>query len=347
MRKYILISLTILIIFGMLNTGAYAADPKLAQTGFQFLSIPTDARAVAMGEAFTAVPANSMSIFYNPANISFMSSFIDLTLSQNQWIADINHYSGSIAFRPWQGRYGVFAFSVLSVDYGEFLGTIVDPSTDKGYLETGNFSPSAYAAGIAYSKNLTDRFGFGLHLKYVSQDLGSSRIPSPDRDPGDPDDLRTTTKSYSEGVMAFDFGTIYRTGFKSLAFGMSVQNFSQEVRFESEGFQLPLVFNIGISMDMVDVLMPDSKSHSLLIAVDANHPRAAPEQLKIGGEYSFMNIIALRLGYHSDVDERDVSFGIGLRKDFGRKGGRIALDYAYTPFGIFDNVQRFSFSLSL
>lgn len=347
MRKYILISLAILTIFGVLNTRTYAAEPKLAQTGFQFLSVHPDARGVAMGEALTALPGYSISIFYNPANIAFTEAFLDFSLNQNKWIADINHYSGSMAFLPWKGRYGVFAFSFLSVDYGEFLGTDVDPTSEKGYIDTGTFSPTAYAVGVAYSKALSDRFGFGVHLKYVSQDLGSSLIPSPDRDPGNPNDLNTITKSYSEGVLAFDFGTIYRTGFKSLAFGMSVQNFSREVRFESEGFQLPLVFNIGISMDMFDWIMPDSKIHSFVLAVDANHPRDTREQLKIGGEYLLMDILALRFGYHSNVDERDVSFGVGLKKDFGNSGGRIAIDYAYTPFGVFDNVQRFSFSLSL
>jgi len=346
MRKYILISLVILTIFGMLNSKTYAAQTKWAQTGFQFLGVNSDARAVAMGEAFTAVAGNSMSIFYNPANIGFMKSFLDFSLNQNQWIADINYYSGSIAFRPWQGRYGVMAFSVLSVDYGEFIGAIPvpNPLTGKDYTETGNFSPSAFSVGAAFSKALTDRFSFGIHLKYASQDLGSSFIPAPDRDPGSDERI---SKSYSEGVLAFDFGTIYKTGYKSLAFGMSVQNFSQEVTYESEGFQLPLVFNIGISMDLTDWIIPDNKTHSFLLAVDANHPRAAPEQLKIGGEYSFLNIIALRAGYNSNVSERDVSFGVGLKKDFGSSGGKIALDYAYTPFGVFDNVQRFSFNLSL
>lgn len=348
MRKYRLISLAILTIFGILTTRTYADQPKLAQTGFQFLSVHPDARGSAMGEALTAVPGYSVSVFYNPANISFIESVLDFSLNRNKWIFEINHYSGSMAYRPWQGRYGVFAVSFLSVDYGEFLGTIVDPNSDKGYQDTGTFSPSAYAVGIAYSKALSDRFGFGVHLKYTSQDLGSSLIPSADRDPGDPTSLGTITKSYSEGVLAFDFGTIYKTGFKSLAFGMSVQNFAREVRYESEGFQLPLVFNIGISMNMFDIFMPDSKVHSLLLTVDANHPRAQREQLKIGGEYSVLNILALRFGYNSNIENgRDVSFGLGLKKDFGRQGGRIAIDYAYTPFDVFENIQRFSFSLSL
>jgi hypothetical protein len=214
-------------------------------------------------------------------------------------------------------------------------------SVSIGYRDTGIFSPSAFAVGLAYSNVLSDRFSFGVHVKYASQDLGSALVEDPDSE------TCSGSKSYSEGVIAFDFGTIYRTGFKSLAFAMSVQNFSREVRFESEGFQLPLVFNIGISMDMMDIISPDTEDHSFVLAVDANHPRAAPEQVMIGGEYIFMNVLALRAGYHHNVDEHDISLGAGLQLEYGDRGGRIALDYAYTPFGIFDYVQRFTFKFSL
>lgn len=320
---------------------AQAAEPKLAQTGFQFLSVPTNARVAALGRAFTAMYGGSMSIVYNPSVMAFNPARFDLSLSQNNWIADIKHVAGSFSYRPARGRWGTFGVSLMSVDYGEFLGTIVDPSSESGYQETGNFSPSAFAVGLAYANALSDRFSFGVHVKYASQDLGSAPVSDSQSGTG------FRTKNYSEGVIAFDFGTIYRTGFKSLAFAMSVQNFSQEVRFESEGFQLPLVFNIGISMDMMDAISPDNEKHAFIVAIDANHPRAASEQIMIGGEYIFLNALALRAGYHHNVDERDISFGAGLQLEYGDRGGRIALDYAYTPFGIFDNVQQFTFTFSL
>ncbi len=316
-----------------------AAEPKLAQTGFQFLSVPTDARVAALGEAFTAMNGGAMSVFYNPAMMALSPAYMDFSLSYNKWIADIVHYSGSIAFRPSNGRYGTFAISMLSIDYGEFIGTAVDGSVTSGYRDTKNFSPSAYSFGLGYAQQLSEQFAFGAHIKYTGQDLTSSLIP-------DPEGGENISKSYSEGVLAFDFGTIYKTGFRSLAFGMSVRNFSEEVRFESEGFQLPLIFNIGISMDVADLFVAENSPHSLIFAADVNHPRAAPEQVMFGAEYMFMDIFALRAGYHSDVDERDVSFGTGISFDYGDRGGRIALDYAYTPFGVFDNVQRFSFNFA-
>lgn len=340
MKKNILIFLLSILVLHLYQPVSYAADDKLAQTGFQFLSIATDARAAAMGGAFTAVPGNSSSIFFNPANMASMNSFADMSLSQNKWIADINHYSGCLAFSPVNGHYGVFALSVLSVDYGEFLGTEVDATADKGYRDTGTFSPTAYAIGIGYARALTDRFSVGGHIRYVNQKLGNSILPV-----GDVADGITTDVDNKVDVVAFDFGTIYRTGFKSLVFGMSVRNFAQEVKFETEGFQLPLTFNIGIAMNVFDFFKENNDMHSLLVSVDALHPRAYSERINIGAEYWFKEMFALRSGYNYNYDERGITAGFGFKLTFGNHN--LAIDYAYTPFGIFDNVQRMSFRLSL
>ena len=344
MNKKASIILVVITALGINSTTGYGAEPKLAQTGFQFLSVSSEARAAAMGEAFTAIAAQSNSVFYNPANIARMKSRFDFALNANNWIADIQYLSGALAFNPKHGLYGSFTINMLFVDYGEFLGTVVNPNKESGYDDTGTFTPSSYSIGIAYSKMLSDRFAFGINAKYASQTLGNSFIP----DPSDPSNIDAASlKENSEGVMAFDFGTIYLTGFKSLAFGMSVRNFSSQVKYEQEGFQLPLVFNIGLAMDILDLTSVDHNVHKFLLTVDATHPRAAPEQLKIGGEYTLLGVLALRAGYLSNLDERGITAGIGLKKDFGRSGGRVALDYAYTPFGVFDNVQRFSFRISL
>ncbi|MBC8180780.1 PorV/PorQ family protein [candidate division KSB1 bacterium] len=339
-KRTLFIELSIVVLLLYLTAG-FAADKKLAQTGFQFLSITTDARASAMGSAFTAVPGKSSSIFFNPANMASISSFVDLSLSQNNWIADINHYAGSLAISPKGGHYGVIALSVMSVDYGEFLGTVVDATSEKGFRDTGSFAPTAYAFGIGYARALTDRFSVGGHVRYVSQKLGNSILPA--------DDFSSSglTKEVDNRVevMAFDFGTIYRTGFKSLVFGMSVRNFSQEVKYQTEGFQLPLTFNIGISMNVFDLFMEETDLHSLMVSIDALHPRAYSERINIGTEYWFKNMFALRCGYKNNYDERGLTAGFGFQLNLGKRN--LAVDYSYTPFGVFDMVQRMSFRLSM
>jgi hypothetical protein len=77
------------------------------------------------------------------------------------------------------------------------------------------------------------------------------------------------------------------------------------------------------------------------MSVDASHPRSYPEQLRVGFEYSFLETFYGRLGYVGNSDENNITYGFGLQK-FG-----FAIDYAYTPFGVFDNVQRFTIKFAL
>ncbi|PIP11712.1 MAG: DUF3308 domain-containing protein [bacterium (Candidatus Stahlbacteria) CG23_combo_of_CG06-09_8_20_14_all_40_9] len=326
MKKIFIIFIVPMVVNVLTTTSVYP-QKKLAQTGFQFLSVGSDARASAMGEAFTTVEGISNALFYNPAGMARVSSFIDVAASHNSWIADINHHAFSIALNPHRGRYGVFGISIMTVDYGEMQGTMVW-GNPQGYIDTEIFSPKAIAVGIGYARYLTDKFAVGGQVKQVAQSVGKSVIP----DEG--------VKKNLASAIAFDFGTIYRTGFKSLSLGMSVRNFSEEIKFEQEGFQLPLTFKIGLSMDAFDLFRDNPEKHSLLIIMDAVHPRSYPEYINLGSEYLFMDMFALRLGYISGHDEYGLTTGFGIQK-FG-----FALDYAYTPFGVFNSVHRFTVHLS-
>ena len=89
-------------------------------------------------------------------------------------------------------------------------------------------------------------------------------------------------------------------------------------------------------MDLLDIFMSDHKGHSLLVAIDAAHPRAYREYINMGMEYKFMNMLALRVGYVTSQDEYGLTAGFGVHQ-FG-----VSIDYAYTPFGVFGNVHRFT-----
>jgi hypothetical protein len=153
----------------------------------------------------------------------------------------------------------------------------------------------------------------------------------------------TSEKTLSTDLtpLAFDFGTQFKTGFKSLVFGMSVRNFSKEIKYVEEGFQLPLVFNLGISMNVLDFLEESPQNQSLYVSIDAGHYRSHPEQVKVGLDYRLLEVLSLRGGYVSNNDESGFSYGIGISY-FG-----LTFDYSYTPFGIFDNVQRMTARFTL
>ena len=141
-------------------------------------------------------------------------------------------------------------------------------------------------------------------------------------------------------AIAFDFGTIYETDWHGFSFGMSVRNFSDETQFSYDGFQLPLTFRIGGSLELLGFTPLADKSQSLVLALEALHPRSYPERMNIGLEYSFMRIANLRMGYLYNYDERGLTYGGGV------KIGPLSIDYALTPFGIFDNVSRVSIGIA-
>lgn len=307
---------------------------KLAQTGMKFVAVSTDPRAEGMGEAVTSLDGNSLSMFFNPAGMARLNSEVSASLGQVSWIADIKHIYASVAVSPFNGDYGVIGFNFRSVDYGQLDETIIDGNAN-GFLDLGTFSPSAYAFGIGYATALSDKFSIGGDINFVHQDLGSSIVSIDNAG-------NTTSRSEKQSVASFDFGLIYKTGYKSLAFGMDLRNFSRELTYEQESFQLPLTFRLGVSMNVLDLWDMSSNDQSLIVSADAAHPRDYREQLNVGLEYTFMQLLSLRGGYMFNNDETGFTAGLGVNHSFA--GVQVGLDYSYTPFGVFGNVQRISFS---
>lgn len=309
---------------------------KLAQTGMKFIAVPTDARAEGMGEAVTSLEGNSLSMFFNPAGMARLDALTSVSVGEVSWIADIKHVYASLAISPADGDYGVFGLNFRSVNYGNLDETILDGNAD-GFLDLGTFSPSAYTFGLGYAKALSDKFSVGGCVNFVHQDLGQSVVSISDAGV-------LTSKDEKQSVYSFDFGLIYKTGFKSLAFGMDLRNFSRELTYEQESFQLPLTFRLGISMNVLDMWDINSNEQALLVTVDATHPRDYKEQLSLGAEYTFLQLLSLRGGYMFNVDEAGLTAGLGVRQRIA--GVEARLDYSYTPYGVFTSVQRISFGFS-
>ena len=314
-----------------------AQQKKLAQTAMKFLSVSVDPRAAALGDALTAVDHGAASLFYNPSGMAWQETNLDIILGQTQWIAEINYSMGGLSFRPGSGRLGVIGFSFLMVDYGDLEETIRFDN-DQGFLDVGTFSPSAWSFGAGYARKLSDQFSVGVQFKWANQYLANSVT-------GIDAEGEYVRENIEEGVLADDFGVLYRTGFRSLNFAVSARNFAPEITFSEEGVALPLALNIGVSMNMMDLIDRGSNMHKLLLSVDATNPRDFSEQIKVGTEYTFLNTFTLRAGYVFPTDEQGISFGLGLKQSLRRFG--FGADYSYTDFGILSNVQRLAIRFSL
>lgn len=330
-----LLILLLIFIVGSIVIGQ--TNKKLAQTGLKFLNVASDPRAVAMGEAFTSVEGASTAMFFNPAGLARYSGSAHAAFGSTQWIAGINHMFASVALATPNNDYGVFGLTFQSVDYGDIIRTVRSSNAD-GFLEVGTFRPSAMAVGLGYARALSDRFSIGGRASYVFQDLGSG-FKSVDAN------ANPLKSDNTIDVLSFDFGMFYKTGYKSLNFAMSVRNFSKEIKYQKEGFQLPLMFRIGVSMNAMDFVSESSDADALLLTVDATNSRDYPETVNMGGEYIFFKTLAIRGGYMFGKDEQSYTAGLGLQQSI--EGIGIGIDYAYTPFGIFGTVNRFAIQISM
>jgi hypothetical protein len=305
---------------------------KRAQTSMKFLSVSPSARASALSGAVTTVGMEAYSAFYNPATMAFINGTYTATAGATEWIANIKHNSAAFVYKPADGKYGVIGLNAISVDYGEILSTAL-ADNEQGYVDLGTINPTAFAVGVSYANAITDQFSVGANFRYSYQDLGEVATSVDGNG-------NYGTESFSAGTGLLDFGVLYKTGFESLNFGMALRNFSPEVSFEDEEAELPLTFKIGISMNVLDLTEVDPDNHSLLVSIDANRPRDFDEQLLFGFEYSFINRFLLRAGYGFPKDEEQFSFGAGIKQPVGPL--ILSIDYAYTQFGVFGEVNRLS-----
>ena len=292
----------------------------------KWLSIPIGAKAAALGGAFTAMTNDVNSIFWNPAGLGF-SEGRQVFLTQTQWIADINVNAAAISYNA--DAWGIFGASLIQVDWGQINGTR-RADNEQGFVETGTFEPKNWGIGISYARRVSQAFSFGANLKYLYEYLGASLEGSFD----------SPSRYKAEmNVLAFDFGTIYDTGFRGLKIGMALFNFSKEQIYRAEYFPLPLTFKFGLAMDVTRLWREESQ-HKITLAVDALHLRDYSERLNFGLEYNFKDMVFLRGGYKSNYDEEDLSLGAGIA--YSIESITLGVDYSYVNFKHFDAVHMFS-----
>lgn len=293
---------------------------KVAQSGMQYLKVGVDAQMVGRGEAGISLTNGLQSVFWNPAGLAEIkgkSAFF----SHNSWIADIS--LDACAYGMDLGNWGAIAFNAVWVDYGELLGTsvaqTVEESSEQGYVDEGTFQPIDLAFGMAYARKISSQFSIGGQIRYLYEHYGSNEIVTTEGN-----------EVYVEneiGTLCFDLGTRYYTNFKGLAFSMTIQNFSTDIKYHWESFSPPLTFKIGISMDLLELVNDQSRSH-LLLAIDALHPRDYSERVNLGLEYDYLGMFMLRSGYRYNYDEGNFTLGGGLRYSFC-SGLRLRFDMSY------------------
>jgi hypothetical protein len=303
---YVPTSLRLLVTLSLclsVSLSAQASGP--GTTTGELLKIPVSARAIGMGEAYTAAADDSSALAWNPAGLSFMQQR-EAAFMHDSLIEDV-HYE-HLAYAAPGDNYSIGA-SMSYLGFGSIAGF------DNAGNSIGDQTAYSYIFSGGVSTFLRERLSVGVTGSVLRENLA-----------GDSAGTFAANLGAMYGLAAHPLGGDYRVG-------MSVTNIGPGLKFDSERDPLPRKINFGAEAMHV-------KELPLNLTMDVTKPNDNSAYVGIGSEYWFKEIIALRLGYSGANNE-----GKGLRLGMGLKLREFLFDYAYGGYGDFGATHWIELSL--
>ncbi len=293
-RRFGLCALGILILAATAAPpAALAADPGL--TVLSFLKLGAGARAASMGDAYVAVAGDATATYWNPAGLLEIAHN-DASGTHNAWIQDLRHEF--LAFGNHTGRLAV-GLSFIGLYTPDIEGR------DATGAVTGHFGYSDDAFGVSAAYRLSEALGVGGTARYVRESIVGT-------DKGD----------FSLSGAAFDLGGTWRTPVEGVTAAAVLRNLGGQMHYNFSGaqsFDLPTTFDAGLAYRRA--AMPNG---TLTVAADFLTARGDNGSMRFGAEYAFHNQFMVGAGYKSNLDNENVSFGVGYENG-------IRIHYAFTP----------------
>jgi hypothetical protein len=343
MKPLLRIMLALLV---LLACGREVLAQKVGTTSLQFLKVMPTARATAMGDAYVSLAAGADATFWNPAGLTTMRGQ-ELSTTLTSWLFDTKQLA--VAYGLPMDEWGNIGVQFQYIDYGRVDETRADavdlviPAQGEPFFNAGltgrSFTPYSYVVGLSYARAFTDKFSAGGTIKYAMESLWSDQVYTV----VNPTTGETTEyKTYAD-VLLFDFGMTYKTGFRSVQIGVSVQNFGSQVTFAKVSHAAPLGFRMGVSGNLFgpEGILFQDPTNRLTLAYDLFQPNDYKQQMHMGAEYCFADVVSLRAGYKVDYDTEGLTAGGGIHTTFA--GAPISVDYSYGKVSEFlNNVHRIS-----
>lgn len=284
--------------------GSFIASAKGTATA-SFLKLAVGARAVGMGEAFTAVTDDATSLFWNPGAMTRVNGNSVSAMHASGIASTYFEYGSMVHNEPRWGAFGA-GFEYLSP------GTLIETDNLSG-ADVGTFSPRDVAVSLGYAFRAWD-FSFGFAGKFIQ-----TRIIDVDQ------------------TAAADFGVLSPTFFDDrLRFSLTGANLGGRLKFEKEPERLPLIMRLGSSLKLFD---------HWILAADMGFPSDNDPYLALGTEYVYALSGGLSLQGRAGFNSRTlggVSGASGGSVGVGVAYRDLSVDYAFLPFGTIGNVHRAS-----
>lgn len=277
------------------------------QVGFVFLKTSVNARASAMGEAYTALANDASATYWNPANLA-QTQFNSIVLSHNQWLLDITHNFAAVQLV--RGDHNIaFSFNVISVPGIP----IRDYTPSEEPIGTSSFY-NLYFGG-AYATNIVEDWYIGGQLKYFFEKM----------------------HLVSASGFGIDLGIYGNDIIQDMDWGFSIQNIGKMKKLLNESTELPLLLRTGVGYSLPWKI----GDNNIIAAADFVYVINDAFRFNLGTEVKLINQFALRLGYVFGSDSYNFTTGFGVEL------GRYNLAYAFVPYKYdLENSHRFSININ-
>lgn len=283
---------------------------QAGSSGVAFLKLGVSGRGLAMGDAMSGIVSGAAATYYNPAGLLGPSgtSSAQLMFMHKEWIQDTRvEFLGSSIHMDSDNAIG---FSLNSTTVSD-IEIRTRPGTSEGSFTARNFS-----LGASYAHAFAGDLRVGITGRFLYQRI---------------------LVDESSGF-GFDAGAQYQTGIENLTVGAVVANIGSMAGLRGGKTILPSLVRVGPAFST----KLESLKSSLVLAGDYLY--IFPEKnsyLNTGGEFTFDDVIAARLGYQFGSEGRGFSGGVGVSY------GIFLLDYAYTHLNEdLGNTNTFSLALN-
>jgi len=276
--RVILLLSTILV----LNTFLIAQD---GGTEYNFTGLGFGARAIGIGQAFTALANDPTAVFWNPAGLEYINqqsaTFFHTTLFEGVQYDFLGYAYPTLEL-------GSFGIGIARLGVSDIDGRFFDQAP------SNIFSHDEYQAFFSYAKKLPYNITPGVTIRWIRNGWGDYGI-------GETADV---------GIGA-DLGLMYRPDWigsaliQDWSFGLKVHNlFAPQIGEGDEIDKLPLITKIGILKKI-----HFGQIGSIDVMFDLNHSQQRDLKFHFGSEYSFQDMGKVRLGYNGAT----LAFGAGAK----------------------------------
>ena len=270
-----IICLVTTLAFSSLFAGAIKSQ---GSAGAAQLLIPVGAQNLALGGANVSLVQGVNGLYLNPAGTSGLDGNGQATVSDMTYLAGIGiTYAGLVTNLNNLGSFGV---SIKSLDFGDIPVTTATETEGTGAF----YSPNFLTLTTNYSRRFSDNARFGVNLKFISEQIMSTKANGFALDLGVqygfealPLSVGVSLKNLG-GRMTYDGSDLEQNQTPA---GSESGTITERFRIHAQSFELPALFDLGLTYQPIAGL-------ELMGAFTNNS--ASTNTLNFAGKYSLNSI---------------------------------------------------------